>query len=133
MTTEQKEKFKDCLEKGKTPIRHLILSYPEYQTIANLDKLELKKIIARTGKDDENDEYIIKSNLGDISISVDSAEEISKWFRESGKLLSADLVSGTKELSNYYHHDKPISTSLQALLDKLEAKKIVDTSLTTKH
>lgn len=95
--------------------------------------MELKKIIARISKDDENDEYIIKSNLGDISISVDSAEEISNWFRESGKLLSADLVSSTKELSNNYHHNTPISTSLQALFDKLKAKKIVDTSLTTKH
>ena len=127
MTNEQK--------KGKTPIRIrvLILSYPEYGIVANLDTLELKKIIARISKDDENDEYIIKSNLGDISISVDSAEEISNWFRESGKLLSADLVSSTKELSNNYHHGKPIFTSLQALLDKLKAKKIVDTSLTKKH
>ena len=133
MTNEQKKEFQDYLENGKTPIRHLILSYPEYGIVANLDTLELKTIIARIGKDDENDEYIIKSNLGDISISVDSAEEISNWFRESGKLLSADLVSSTKELSNYYHHNKPISTSLKALLDKLEAKEIVDTSLTTKH
>ena len=133
MTNEQKKEFQDYLENGKTPIRHLILSYPEYGIVANLDTLELKKIIARISKDDENDEYIIKSNLGDISISVDSAEEISNWFRESGKLLSADLVSSTKELSNNYHHGKPISTSLKALLDKLKAKKIVDTSLTTKH
>ena len=133
MTNEQKKEFKDCLEKGKTPIRHLILSYPEYRTMENLDTLELKKIIARISKDDENDEYIIKSNLGYISINVDSAEEISNWFRESGKLLSADLVSSTKELSNNYHHNKPISTSLQALFDKLKAKKIVDTSLTKKH
>ena len=133
MTNEQKQEFKDCLENGKAPIRQLILSYPEYQTIANLDKLELKKIIARISKDDENDQYIIDSNLGYISIYVDSAEEISNWFKESGKLLSADLVSSTKELSNNYHHGKPISTSLKALLDKLKAKKIVDTSLTTKH
>jgi hypothetical protein len=122
MTTELKKGFQDYLENGKTPIRHLILSYPAYQTIANLDTLELKKIIKRIGKDDE---YIIKSNLGDISISVDSAEEISNWFRESGKLLSADLVSGTKELSNNYHHNTPISTSLQALFDKLKAKKLL--------
>ena len=127
MTNEQK--------KGKTPIRIriLILSYPEYGIVANLDTLELKTIIARIGKDDENDEYIIKSNLGDISISVDSAEEISNWFRDSSRLLSAELVSHLKELSNFYHHNKPISTSLQALLDKLEAKEMVDTSLTTKH
>lgn len=133
MTNEQKKEFQDYLKNGKTPIRHLILSYPKYQIVENLDTLELKKIIKRIGKDDEDDEYIIKSNLGDISISVDSAEEISNWFRESGKLLSADLVSSTKELSNNYHHGKPISTSLKALLDKLKAKKIVDTSLTTKH
>jgi len=118
----------------KTPIQHLILSYPDYGIVDNLDTLELKEITMRIGNDDESrDEYIIDSNLGTISIIVDSAEEICKWFRDSHKLLSADLVSSTKELSNNYHHGTPISTSLQALLDKLEAKEIVDTSLITKH
>ena len=118
----------------KTPIQDLILSYPEYRIVHNLDTLELKKIIMRIGNDDESrDEYIIDSNLGTISIIVDSAEEISNWFRDSHKLLSADLVSSTKELSNNYHHGTPISTSLQALLDKLEAKEDVDISSTTKH
>jgi hypothetical protein len=117
----------------KTPIRHLILSYPEHRIVHNLDKLELKKITMRIGNDDESDEYIIDSNLGKISIKVDSAEEISKWFRDSHKLLSADLVSGTKELSNYYHHGTPISSSFQALLDKIEAEEDVDISSTTKH
>ena len=117
----------------KTPIQHLILSYPDYRIVHNLDTLELKKIIMRIGNDDESDEYIIDSNLGSISIKVDSAEEISKWFRDSHKLLSADLVSGTKELSNNYHRGTPISASLQALLDKLAAKEDVDISSTTKH
>lgn len=121
------------MKNEKTSIQHLILSYPEYKIVHNLDTLELKEITMIIANDDERDEYIIDSNLGKISIIVDSAEEISKWFRDSHKLLSADLVSSTKELSNNYHHGTPISTSLQALLDKLEAKEDVDISSTTKH